>query len=364
MDKIKFPDFTVSLRASLSNQRPNKGVDMDKRQMLGVVVAEAIQIKDYRGSDYGLELDKAFIQDLAVYANKQKDGIICNYGHNWNNLDKRLGRMASFIIINDVVYADLTILKAADSKYMNELGTHVLQLADEDAGMVGFSIKFSYKYMYQRDSGGKEVKCYYYDRAKDQYFYPSPELGPVYFKFDKLTSVDLVDEGAATNTLFKSQDELAQAAHDLFHTPGIEDVLANHKYPVLEQLYGAHMSTGSIIDRLKALLGLNKDESNSVTTQNKEEVDQDTLSKLQADIAAKDEELAKAKATLEAQDAELAKIRESNKQVAELAARIDALEKTPQGKHSLGNEEDDPAPVELKAYQKNPINQKWAQANK
>lgn len=361
MDKIKFTDTVVTLRSVISGQA-TKGVDKDKRMMYGVVVAEAMQIKDYRGSDYGLELDTTFISDMVNSARRQKDGVIVNFGHNWNNLEARLGRMTNFTIDDNRVNADLKVLTAADSTPgRNGLGIHVLNLAEEDPGMMGFSIKFSYKYMYQRDSGGKEVKCYYYDRAKDQYFYPSPELGPVYFKFDKLTSVDLVDEGAATNTLFKSQDELAQAAHDLFHTPGIEDVLANHKYPVLEQLYGAHLSTGSIIDRLKALLGLTKDESHLSPTLKTEEVDQETFNKLQADVTAKDAEIASLKAANETLTTQVTSATDT---LTALAARIDALEKTPQGKHSLGNEEDEPAPVALKAYEQNPINQKWLNGRK
>lgn len=361
MDKIKFTDTVVTLRSVVSGQA-TKGVDKDKRMMYGVVVAEAMQIKDYRGSDYGLELDTTFISDMVNFARRQKDGVIVNFGHNWNNLEARLGRMTNFTINDNRVNADLKVLTAADSTPgRNGLGIHVLNLAEEDPGMMGFSIKFSYKYMYQRDSGGKEVKCYYYDRAKDQYFYPSPELGPVYFKFDKLTSVDLVDEGAATNTLFKSQDELAQAAHDLFHTPGIEDVLANHKYPVLEQLYGAHLSTGSIIDRLKALLGLTKDESHLSPTLKTEEVDQETFNKLQADVNAKDAEIASLKAANETLTTQVTSATDT---LTALAARIDALEKTPQGKHSLGNEQDEAPAPELKAYQKSAINQKWMSARK
>jgi hypothetical protein len=361
MNQIKFTDTVVTLRSVMSGQA-NKGVDKDKRMMYGVVVAEAMQIKDYRGSDYGLELDTTFINDMVAFAKKQKDGVIVNFGHNWNNLEARLGRMTNFAINDNRVNADLKVLTSADSTPgRNGLGTHVLNLAEEDPGMMGFSIKFSYKYMYQRDSGGKEVKCYYYDRAKDQYFYPSPELGPVYFKFDKLTSVDLVDEGAATNTLFRSQEELAQAAHDLLNTPGIEDVLAKNKYPVLEQLYSAQKPAGSIIDSLKALLGLNKDELHSVTTQNKEEVDQETFNKLQADVTAKEAEITALKA---ANETLTTQVTTATTTLADLAKRMDELEKTPQGKHSMGNEEEEAPPVELKAYEQNPINQKWMNGRK
>lgn len=355
MDK-QFTDITVSLRASLSDQRPAKGVDKDKRMMYGVVVAEAMQIKDYRGADYGLELDDAFIQDLAVYANKKKEGVICNYGHNYNNLNSRLGRMTAFVVMDGRVYADLSILKSADTTPgANGLGAHVLNMADEDPGMMMFSIKFGYKYMFQRDTMGKEIKCYYYDAQKDRYYYPAPELGPVYFKFDKLTSVDLVDEGAATNTLFTTQDELAAAAHTLLNAPGIEDVLAKNTFPVLEQLYGAHKGT-SIIDNLKALLGLDKRESHSITSQKESEVDNTQFDQLKAEIDAKDVKIA----ALEKENGDLkTTVTAAQDALTKITERVEALEATPLAKHNQGDEDKDPKPEQLLEFEKNPLNAKW-----
>jgi hypothetical protein len=355
MDKKQFTDITVSLRAAYSNQRPNKGVDKDKRMMYGVVVAQAMQIKDYRGSDYGLELDAAFINDMVTYAKKQKDGVISNYGHNYNNLNSRLGRMSAFSIIDDTAYADLSILKSADTTPgANGLGSHVLNMADEDPGMMMFSIKFEYKYMFQRDSGGKEVKCYYYDRDKQQYYYPSPELGPVYFKFDKLTSVDLVDEGAATNTLFSTQDELAAAAHQVLNAPGIEDILSKNNFPVLEQLYGANKGT-SLIDSLKSLLGLTNKESHSITTKS-EDVDATQFETLNAAITAKDAELA----ALKTENAELkTTVTAAQDALTKITERVEALEKTPLAKHEQGDEEKDQQPEVLPAFMNNPLNKNW-----
>ena len=355
----KFSDINVSLRAAL-NQSPNKGTDKDKRMMYGVVVAEAMQIKDYRGSDYGLELDEAFIKDMVSFANKQKNGVIVNFGHNWDNLAARLGRMNNFVITDNKVNADLKILDSADTTPgKTGLGTHVLNLAEEDPGMMAFSIKFNYKYMFQRDSGGKEVKCYYYEEKKG-YIYPSSELGPVYFKFDKLTAVDLVDEGAATNTLFQSQSELVQAAHALLNTPGIEDVLANHHFPVIEQHIGAQKNTGGIIESLKALLGLNTKDPDLLTPLKEDDVDTETLNRLETGITANNtamESLRNANAELTTQMGELGTKLEA------ALTRIAQLEAQPAASHNKGDEEETPA-VPLRAYHANPMNQKWLERQK
>lgn len=354
-----FTDRIVTLRAS-SSSKP-KGVDKDNRMMRGVVVAEAIQIKDYRGSWYGLALDDEFIAALATFAKKQKDGVICNFGHNWNNLGRRLGRMENFVLEAGKVYADLSIYKSADSAPgMNGLGTHVLDMAEEDEGTMMFSIKFDYHYLFQRDTAGKEVKCYYFDK-KDNYIYPNDELGAVYFKFKSLSAVDLVDEGAATNSLFSSQDELADAAHALLNSPGIEEVLANHQFAVLERLYGAQKSTG-IIDSLKSLLGLTKDESHYIT-QNKEDVDVD-ITQLKADLEAAQAALQVERDTVTQLQAEKAalttQVADAATQFEALSARIEALEKLPAATHNLGNEEKEAITVDARLKCVDPITAEFA----
>ena len=142
-EHIKFPEV-ITLRAAAPGARA-KGVDKENRMMSGVVVAQAMQIKDYRGSDYGLELDTAFLQDMYAFVRKQKQGVLSNFGHNYNNLGRRLGRMNNFTLEGDTLYSDINIFRSADtSPGLNGLGTHVLEQAEEDPGSMMFSINFSY----------------------------------------------------------------------------------------------------------------------------------------------------------------------------------------------------------------------------
>lgn len=353
-EHIKFPDV-ITLRAMSMGAKP-KGVDKENRMMNGVVVAQAMQIKDYRGADYGMELDANFLRDLFAYAKKQKEGVLSNFGHNYNNLGRRLGRMTNFTLEGDTIYADINIFKSADtSPGLLGMGTHVLDQAEEDPGSMMFSIRFSYKYLFQRDTGGSEVKVYYYDSKKSTYVMPNPDMGAVYFKFSALSSVDLVDEGAATNSLFSSQDELADAAHALLNTPGIEQVLSSHKFPVLDEFY--NKGSKSILESLKSLLGLNKDESTLSNQENKEDVEN---TEILAQLNAAQTELAAATKAFKAATAELAALKVENAELTikvtnletTLSARIEKLEKGPLGTHSLGNEDGgDSGEKPLRAYQ-------------
>jgi len=330
----------ITLRAE--SAKP-KGVDIDKRMMYGVVVAQAMKIKDYRGSEFGLELDEAFLKDLVAFAKKQPKGAMSNYGHNYSNLGRRLGRMSNFSLEGDTIYADLSIPPwVDDTPGLSGLGVGVLKQADGDPDTIMFSIKFSYKYIFQRDKTGAEIKTLYYDKKNQTFVYPVPELGPAYFKFASLGSVDLVDEGAATNSLFSSQDELADAAHALLNTPGIEQVLSSHKFPVLDEFY--NKGSKSILESLKSLLGLNKEESTLINQENQEDVEN---TEILAQLKDAQTELAAATKANQTATAELAALKVENAELATkvtdlettLSARIEKLEKGPLGTHSLGNEE-------------------------
>lgn len=327
MDNIFTDDHNiVALRASAPVGHLAKGVDKESRSLLGVVVAEAMQIKDYRGTEYGLALDESFLTDLVNFANKHKSGILSNYGHNYNNLGRRLGRMANFTQKDGKVYADLSIFNLADkTPGLEGLGSYVLDMAAEDNELVAFSISFSYKYIYQLDSGGKELKVFYYDADRAMYVYPNPDLGATYFKFGILHSVDLVDEGAATNSLFNKQNK---------------------------ELESSASSQNSFIQTLKSLFGLGTASHSLIENNTKME----EIQNLKAQLEAKETEISDLKNQME----ELTKKEaDHSSTVSALLARVEALEKTPFAKHDLGDEESEEEEVELKAYERNPINRHW-----
>ena len=342
-----FENKSIALKLTATHKQSAK-VDKAERMMYGVVVAEAMQIKDYRGSDYGLAINDIFLDDLVKEGNLPGQGILANYGHNWDNLGRRLGRMSNFVKRDGKVYADLRIFKAADkTPQLGNLGDYVLDMAAEDAETMAFSLKFNYEYLYQLDSKGQEYKVYYYkgDGISNDMEWVSPDatLGAVYFKLSTLDYVDLVDEGAATNSLFTKNPEL------------------DHSAPL------DHIN---IVDKIKALLGLNKKESADLITTNNKEVNTEELNAIKgtidgfetqfATITAAQTALQAAAAGLETQFAAISDAQTALQAAAAgLETRIAALEKTPLAKHESGAEETDGHEEELKAYETNPINRAW-----
>jgi len=126
------------------------------------------------------------------------------------------------------------------------------------------------------------------------------------------------------------------------NTPGIEQVLSSHKFPVLDEFY--NKGSKSILESLKSLLGLNKEESTLINQENQEDVEN---TEILAQLKDAQTELAAATKANQTATAELAALKVENAELATkvtdlettLSARIEKLEKGPLGTHSLGNEE-------------------------
>ena len=181
----------------------NIKIDKENRQLLGVIAVEQIDIKDWRP----FSVNETFISDLVAFAAKQKEGVKSNFGHNYNNLGKQLGRATNWRIEDNKAKFDLTIAKYADSSPgLPNLGKYVMEVLEEDNAACMCSIVFKEKYYYQLDKAGAEVKVYYYNKSTERWVEPIQEYGKVYPKFDILKSVDIVEEGAATNSMFELED--------------------------------------------------------------------------------------------------------------------------------------------------------------
>ncbi len=332
-------------------------VDITSRTITSVIIMNRGRIKDAR--EY--MLDDAFAKALMRSASRHKNGVISNFGHNWNNLGKRLGRFSNFKDDGTSIRADLSIYESADeSPGLPGLGSYVLNLAQEDPEVIMSSIRFSYKYQYQLSSDGAEKKVNYWDEKSQRWIDPVEADGPVLLKFDELISVDLVDEGAATDSLFSTEDRWKETVRRVLSSPEIEQHLATEEWPVLDAFYKNKITQKvSIIDQLKALIGLGNAEENFETekTENVEnneskEVVQPATTEQVAMSAQITEEFTK---MMSAQQDLLAKLTE---QVEALSARVSNVENSPAADHAVGDEEVS-AQKELKAYEKNPINRKW-----
>lgn len=328
---------TMQLRTSSS--KPS-AVDVANRTISGVVVMELGKIQDYRAYN----LDQEFATALLNSAKKQKKGVMSNFGHNYDNLGKRLGRMSNFTQEGSKIIADLEVFEAADkSPGYPGMGAYVLEMAQEDAEAIMLSINFSYKYQFQKMKDGTEFKVNYYDRENYNYVYPNPELGDIYLKFDELASVDAVDKGAATNSFFSDKGELLAAAHEVFSHEDFAGVFSELPAELQKKI-----KKPGVIAELKALFtGLmseSKDDTALLTKEisEMENTQLDALNKQIEDLTAERDALAAGKQSAEdANTALLAKVSSLTDSVTAALSRIDALEKKPAASHTTGDEEDE-----------------------
>lgn len=257
------------LRTSRSDQT---NIDSENKIIRNIIAIESGDLKDYRK----YSINENFLSDLVSFANSQKDGILVNYGHNYNNLGKRLGRATNFREENGKVLYDLKIFNSADLAPGSEnMGTYVMELAAEDDKALMSSIVYNPEYYYQLDTSGAEIKVHYYNEDAGQWIQDNPDLGKVYPKFAELYSVDVVDEGAATNSFFNKSD-FSYLFFKMQGEEGFEEFLAEN-YQKLTKLnaFFQNKYSSSAYQKVKSLLGFGgfEDQIESLENQLKEQIE-------------------------------------------------------------------------------------------
>lgn len=319
----------VELRTSINKN--DVKIDFDNRIINGVVAIEPIDVKDYRE----FSIDDNFVNDLVRLANKQKSGVMSNFGHNYNNLGKRLGRAKNWRVEEGKAKYDLHIFESADkSPGMEGMGTWVMSMANEDEKAIMNSIRFMPEYFFQKDSGGKELKVYVVkDGKSSKWVEPNQELGKVYVKIADIKATDIVDEGAATNTLLSTNEEengsllnkVVDLIKGLFNT--------NHSAPTTEE---------------QNILSINKESMDTTKPVETSEA----LAAANALIKEKDEKITELGKKLEDQK------KESETTLGDLAKRMEALEKKPAAPETVLNtgQGGEGKPEEEPLWMQNPIN--------
>lgn len=202
MDQPTYVTQPISLKVSIAPRTLR--VDKERRMLNGVIAIEPIDVKDWRE----FSINDTFVNDLVSAANKEKNGVKSHFGHNYSNEGKLLGRAVDWTVEDGKAKYNLNIYSAADkSPQLPGVGAYLLDLIEEDNNAMMSSIVFNASYFYQLDSNNKEVKTYYYDKNTERYVTPNPDLGKVYPKLGQLYSVDIVSEGAATNSMFSASEE-------------------------------------------------------------------------------------------------------------------------------------------------------------
>jgi len=219
---------------------------------------------------------------------------------------------------------------------------------------------FSIDHFFQKDSAGKKLKVWYYDEDTRVWISHNKELGAVYPKFKELKSVDVVDEGAATDSLFSSSDEGIMLLTKAIYDPLFPAVLeANYKdWAPLNQFFKDKYSSG-FLDQLLRKLGMQdgaaSEQEERINLLNKKA---HTMSEEINKLTAQNEELTAQRDQLQAErDQAQAQLTALQDTITTLAARIDALEAKPAASHTSGNEEEEGSD-DTPLYHRSPVTQR------
>lgn len=169
------------------------GVDREKNVINGFAVMTKGLVKDMRG----WEIDDVTLEQIVEAGNEYKLGLKSRFGHpNMSNtaLGTFLGRAKNFRIDGDIVRADLHISDSAFKTPDGDLGSYVMDLAEQDPDAFGTSVVLrGYEFEYRLKADGT--------RAKDE---DGNDLPPL-LRVKGLSAVDAVDEPAANNGMFGTQ---------------------------------------------------------------------------------------------------------------------------------------------------------------
>lgn len=184
-----------------------KSLNVDKEN--GIV--KNVSIVNHGKNKNGSYFNEQFLADIVAKGNEQKQGVKSRFGHPnmcSNSLGTFLGRYKNFSVKNKGVYADLHLDPIAKKTQVEGKGIsmydYVLEMAETNPDMFGNSIHINSE-MFEE------------------------QVGDVFFNSHKLESFiasDLVDDPAATESLFANSNDLGIVVTDfLDNNPNIFDVI-------------------------------------------------------------------------------------------------------------------------------------------
>lgn len=162
--------------ATLRGVAPKSGVDRIAKRITGVKVMQMGKVNDSRPWD----VDEETLSQVVQFGNAPNKGTKARFTHpsmSDDGFGKYLGRWTNFRIDGDSAYADLQLAESAFATPNGDLGTYVMDMAEEDPESFGVSAATSLAgVMYTEVPEGKTLPL----------------------RLDGLRAVDFVDEPAAT----------------------------------------------------------------------------------------------------------------------------------------------------------------------
>jgi hypothetical protein len=158
---------------------------------------------------HGVWLDAEFCQDIVALAQGRR--IKCRMGHSQEckeSFGTYIGYYDNFQFVenglNSYVVADLNLSDAAKHSPHGDLSQYVTKMAQECPDMCGNSIEFSAAYIYLKTVNGIAIVDGMVGEENYDVNIHGKTDGKKYVKAKQLFNSDLVDEPAATNSMFET----------------------------------------------------------------------------------------------------------------------------------------------------------------
>jgi len=201
LETVTTPD-TYTFRSLPLRFAPPARVDRETHVIYGVSAAQAVE-----ALGHGAMLDSKTIAQIVEHGNAARNGVKSRFTHpglSSTGLGKYLGRLRDFRQEGDKAVADLHIAPSAFKTPEGDLGTYVMDLAEDDPDMFGMSVVIRARQVWSL-SDGSELDVL--DEAGHER--PRPDNAvtekPV-MRLKQLMAVDAVDEPAANRDgLFASR---------------------------------------------------------------------------------------------------------------------------------------------------------------
>jgi hypothetical protein len=175
----------VEMFRTLPARRDVQGVDREKGRILGASVMELGSVNDARPWD----IDDEALNAVVAFGNEKAKGVKARFTHpmmSSDGLGTYLGRWSNFRRDGNAVRADLQIADVAFKSPKGDIGTYVMDLAEEDPEAFGNSAALRL-----------DLKAMDKLKAKD---------GRTKLRMQGLRAVDVVDDPAATRSGMFSLD--------------------------------------------------------------------------------------------------------------------------------------------------------------
>ena len=213
---------------------PVTSIDRENGIIRGITIAQTGPAKGH-----GAFLDSTFLVQLVDQANTRPQGVKARFGHPnmcSTALGSYLGRFKNYTYSGDQVKADLHLDTTAKNSPSGDLFTYVLDMAEKNPDMFGASVAFE-----SLDFETKTEKINGKNETRE------------YFRLKELRATDIVDDPAATNSLFSADSFPGLATQFLDENPQIMELIFSKPDSVTEFLHNyLNNSKMNLSEKVKA----------------------------------------------------------------------------------------------------------------